>query len=261
MEPVQRWRDRLRDAGVWANDPVPLFPYPGSPDYRRLWGVPDDNAWERAVDYYLDRYATLSEIQDFASAPARRSRGALRIMIETAKKHDRPPAVLMTADAVGGVWSYAVGLCRSLPETRFVLATMGPRPDQAQRATHSRASKIVTLVESDYHLEWMARRSSILRSSRDWLIDLIQRHEVDVVHVNGYAHARLGGPPRGRRRTFGRALLVGSGPQIRRAAGMGRISQTSHCWACRGHPHRRADAPRFLTISNAITRRWRAEPQ
>ena len=46
-----RWRDRLRDAGVWANDPVPLFPYPGSPDYRRLWGLPDDRAWERAVDH------------------------------------------------------------------------------------------------------------------------------------------------------------------------------------------------------------------
>jgi anaerobic magnesium-protoporphyrin IX monomethyl ester cyclase len=63
-EMVQRWRDELRSAGVWANDPVPLFPYPGSPDYRRLWGVPDDNAWERAVDYYLDRYGKLSEIQD-----------------------------------------------------------------------------------------------------------------------------------------------------------------------------------------------------
>jgi anaerobic magnesium-protoporphyrin IX monomethyl ester cyclase len=63
-EVVQRWRDELRNAGVWANDPVPLFPYPGSPDYRRLWGGPDDNAWERAVDYYLDRYATLSEIQE-----------------------------------------------------------------------------------------------------------------------------------------------------------------------------------------------------
>ena len=61
---VQRWRDELRRSGVWANDPVPLFPYPGSPDYRRLWGVPDDDAWERALDYYLDRYAALSEIQD-----------------------------------------------------------------------------------------------------------------------------------------------------------------------------------------------------
>jgi anaerobic magnesium-protoporphyrin IX monomethyl ester cyclase len=63
-EMVQRWREELRHRGVWANDPVPLFPYPGSPDYRRLWGLPDDNAWERAVDYYLDRYAKLSEIQE-----------------------------------------------------------------------------------------------------------------------------------------------------------------------------------------------------
>jgi anaerobic magnesium-protoporphyrin IX monomethyl ester cyclase len=63
-ETVQRWREELRRSGVWANDPVPLFPYPGSPDYRRLWGLPDDDAWERAVDYYLDRYARLSEIQE-----------------------------------------------------------------------------------------------------------------------------------------------------------------------------------------------------
>jgi len=63
-ETVQRWREELRRSGVWANDPVPLFPYPGSPDYRRLWGLPDDDAWERAVDYYLDRYAKLSEIQE-----------------------------------------------------------------------------------------------------------------------------------------------------------------------------------------------------
>ena len=47
---VARWRDTLQAQGVWANEPVPLFPYPGSPDYRRLWGLPDDNAWERALD-------------------------------------------------------------------------------------------------------------------------------------------------------------------------------------------------------------------
>ncbi|MGD9512431.1 MAG: TIGR04295 family B12-binding domain-containing radical SAM protein, partial [Geminicoccaceae bacterium] len=61
---VQRWRGRLREAGVWANDPVPLFPYPGSPDYRRLWGLPDDHAWERAVDHYLGTFAELSDLQD-----------------------------------------------------------------------------------------------------------------------------------------------------------------------------------------------------
>jgi B12-binding domain/radical SAM domain protein of rhizo-twelve system len=61
---VQHWREELSRNGVWANDPVPLFPYPGSPDYRRLWGTPDDHAWERAVDYYLDNHAAFSEIQE-----------------------------------------------------------------------------------------------------------------------------------------------------------------------------------------------------
>jgi len=61
---VERWRDELRAGGVCANEPVPLFPYPGSPDYRRLWGPPDDFAWERAVDYYLDHHASFSDIQE-----------------------------------------------------------------------------------------------------------------------------------------------------------------------------------------------------
>ena len=66
---VTSWRDRLRDGGVWANDPVPLFPYPGSPDYRRLWGLPDDRAWERAVDHYLATFPELSELQDARPRP------------------------------------------------------------------------------------------------------------------------------------------------------------------------------------------------
>ncbi|MBV9859187.1 MAG: TIGR04295 family B12-binding domain-containing radical SAM protein [Alphaproteobacteria bacterium] len=61
---VQAWREALRESGVWANDPVPLFPYPGSPDYRRLWGLPDDRAWERALDHYLRHHAALSDIQE-----------------------------------------------------------------------------------------------------------------------------------------------------------------------------------------------------
>jgi B12-binding domain/radical SAM domain protein of rhizo-twelve system len=61
---ITRWREALRREGVWANEPVPLFPYPGSPDYRRLWGLPDDNAWERALEWYLDRHAAFSDIQE-----------------------------------------------------------------------------------------------------------------------------------------------------------------------------------------------------
>jgi len=66
---VQRWRGRMQDAGVWANDPVPLYPYPGSPDYRKLWGEPDDFAWERAHEHYLAMFDRFSEIQDDRPVP------------------------------------------------------------------------------------------------------------------------------------------------------------------------------------------------
>ena len=61
---VERWREHLQQRGVWANRPVPLFPYPGSPDYTKRWGAPDDRAWERAMDAYLAQTARFSDIQD-----------------------------------------------------------------------------------------------------------------------------------------------------------------------------------------------------
>ena len=44
-ELVTAWRKKLLAANVWANDPVPLYPYPSSPDYRKLFGAPDEAAW------------------------------------------------------------------------------------------------------------------------------------------------------------------------------------------------------------------------
>jgi B12-binding domain/radical SAM domain protein of rhizo-twelve system len=66
---VEAWRARLREHGVWANQPVPLFPYPGSPDYTRRWGAPDDRAWERAHAFYLGRFDEFSDIQEQRPAP------------------------------------------------------------------------------------------------------------------------------------------------------------------------------------------------
>lgn len=63
-ELVAAWRDRLQKNGVRANDPVPLYPYPSSPDYRRLWGEPDEHAWERAHAHYLAQFDRFSEVQD-----------------------------------------------------------------------------------------------------------------------------------------------------------------------------------------------------
>jgi B12-binding domain/radical SAM domain protein of rhizo-twelve system len=66
---VENWRARLREAGVWANKPVPMFPYPGSPGYVRRWGTADDRAWERATDHYLAEVRELSDIQDARPRP------------------------------------------------------------------------------------------------------------------------------------------------------------------------------------------------
>ncbi len=66
---VAVWRDRLRAEGVWANDPVPLFPYPSSPAYRALFGTPDDDAWERAHEHYLKQFDSFSDIQDERPRP------------------------------------------------------------------------------------------------------------------------------------------------------------------------------------------------
>jgi len=66
---VQRWRERMQEAGVWANDPVPLYPYPGSPDYQKLWGAPDDRAWERAHAHYLAQFNQFSDVQDERPMP------------------------------------------------------------------------------------------------------------------------------------------------------------------------------------------------
>jgi hypothetical protein len=57
-------RGHLQNHGVWANQPVPVFYYPGSPGYRELWGEPDDLAWERAQEDYLHSCAEFSDLQD-----------------------------------------------------------------------------------------------------------------------------------------------------------------------------------------------------
>jgi B12-binding domain/radical SAM domain protein of rhizo-twelve system len=63
------WRDRLRGEGIWANDPVPLFPYPGSPNYYTRFGPPDEQAWERAHRSYLQAFEGFSDLQEERPLP------------------------------------------------------------------------------------------------------------------------------------------------------------------------------------------------
>jgi hypothetical protein len=61
---VEQWRQYLQRHGIWANKPVPVFPYPGSLEYARRWGSPDEFAWQRAHDYYLKVNSEFSDIQE-----------------------------------------------------------------------------------------------------------------------------------------------------------------------------------------------------
>ncbi len=66
---IENWRQNIERNGVWANKPVPLFPYPGSPEYTRMWGPADDFAWERAHEAYLKGFDAFSDIQDQRPQP------------------------------------------------------------------------------------------------------------------------------------------------------------------------------------------------
>lgn len=98
------------------------------------------------------------------------------------------PTIITTADAVGGVWTYALSLCAALPQYRFVLAVMGPPPGSVQRQAASRLPNVM-LKERGFRLEWMAGAETDLSASRKWLGMLARRYGAALIHCNGYAHA------------------------------------------------------------------------
>lgn len=55
---VAGWQARMKANGVWVSEPVPMFPFPGSPQYVNTFGAqPDEAAWERAHEFYLNIFA------------------------------------------------------------------------------------------------------------------------------------------------------------------------------------------------------------
>ena len=89
----------LKAHGVWVSEPVPMFPFPGSPEYVTTFGAPpDEQAWERAHKHYLELFADKgwSDIQE--QAP-------LHLANWKEKSHELRMRILMTTDTIGGVWT------------------------------------------------------------------------------------------------------------------------------------------------------------
>ena len=100
--------------------------------------------------------------------------------------------VLMTTDAVTGVWPYAVELVRALrgAGVHVTLACLGPPP----RAHHCDALAALGEVELELYpsgLAWTHGGDEELARAGEWLLALEQRCTPDVVHLNGFAHAAL----------------------------------------------------------------------
>jgi B12-binding domain/radical SAM domain protein of rhizo-twelve system len=68
---VREFQENLRRHEVWVSEPVPMFAFPGTPDYLQRFGPPDDHAWERAHDHYLSAFRDkgFSDIQDQQPVP------------------------------------------------------------------------------------------------------------------------------------------------------------------------------------------------
>lgn len=98
--------------------------------------------------------------------------------------------VLVTADAVGGVWTYALDLARGLAaaEVETVLAVMGPSPTYDQLA-EARSVAGLELVDTGLPLDWTAASEAQVREAGEAVADLAVTTGADVVHLNGPALA------------------------------------------------------------------------
>ena len=103
-----------------------------------------------------------------------------------------PSRILMTADATEGVWSYVMELLRALRPSGIdiLLAVMGPALSPQQRAQAARFVH-VGLCEKPFALEWMRDPWRDVAQAGDWLLELEEQFEPQVVHLNHYCHGSL----------------------------------------------------------------------
>jgi glycosyltransferase involved in cell wall biosynthesis len=99
--------------------------------------------------------------------------------------------ILLTTDAVGGVWTYSLALAdgvarRGIPT---ILAILGP-PATADQLRQARAIPGCTVIETGLDLDWTARAPADLAHSESRLIDIATRHHARSAHLHSPALSR-----------------------------------------------------------------------
>lgn len=98
--------------------------------------------------------------------------------------------VLMSADTVGGVWSYSLELAAALGKhgVQVLLAIMGGQLNRTQRVEVAGARN-VQVAQGVFPSEWLEGQE--VDEAGQWLLGLAEAFQPDVVHLDGYAHASL----------------------------------------------------------------------
>ncbi|WNO52860.1 glycosyltransferase family 4 protein [Stakelama saccharophila] len=96
--------------------------------------------------------------------------------------------ILITADAVGGVWQYSLELARAVSRRggSATLAILGPAPDDDQRAEAERIARL-TVRETDLPLDWMCTSAEPVERAGRVIGALAREVGADLVQVNSPA--------------------------------------------------------------------------
>jgi len=99
----------------------------------------------------------------------------------------------MTADAVGGVWSYALDLAQGLSAhgVRTTLAVLGP-PPQPDQAAAAAAVPGCEVVVTGLRLDWTATSPAEAEAAGEGISALAGELRPDLVHLNSPALAAFG---------------------------------------------------------------------
>jgi glycosyltransferase involved in cell wall biosynthesis len=93
--------------------------------------------------------------------------------------------VLVTTDAVGGVWQYSLDLAAGLAGrgTAVTLAVLGPPPVAAQREHANRVSGL-DIVTTGLTLDWLAADEREIEEASVAVAEITRQVGADVVHLN-----------------------------------------------------------------------------
>ncbi|RYE89192.1 MAG: glycosyltransferase family 1 protein, partial [Oxalobacteraceae bacterium] len=93
-------------------------------------------------------------------------------------------SLLMTADAIGGVWQYSLDLAAALGPlgVTTILVTLGPRASAAQRSEAAAAG--VTLMESGLPIDWLCDGPEPIHAAGEAIAAIAKARKVDVVQLN-----------------------------------------------------------------------------